>query len=150
VFFVNKKEKGLESISREFLKGKKKENDFLLLLLLLLLFTGLSVAPVLFFPYFSFKICFTRKILRFLDLLMQGFVYFIDKKLIVVVEIFPFPKAKRRVHTKKRRRRKKNNIKGARPVKSCFFSSLFFFITSPLFFLFQDKKKHARFLSSLF
>jgi hypothetical protein len=134
----------LESISREFLKGKKKEKDFLLLLLFLL-FTGLSVAPVLFFPFFSFKICFTRKILRFLDLLMQGFVYFID-----VVEIFPFPKAKRRVHTKKRRRRKKNNIKGARPVKSCFFFITLFFHHLSTLFSFSGQKKHARFLSSLF
>jgi len=63
VFFVNKKEKGLESISREFLKGKKKENDFLLLLLFLL-FTGLYyllVAPVLFFPFFSFKFALLGK-----------------------------------------------------------------------------------------
>ena len=140
VFFVNKKEKGLESISREFLKGKKKENDFLLLLLLLLLFTGLSVAPVLFFPYFSFKICFTRKILRFLDLLMQGFVYFIDKKLIVVVEIFPFPKAKRRVHTKKRRRRKKITSKARDRSSLAVFHHSFF--SSPLhsFFFFRTKK----------
>ena len=132
----------MESISREFLKGKKKENDFLLLLLFLLfcwtlLFTGRTCAL---FSFFFFQICFTRKILRFLDLLMQGFVYFIDKKLIVMLRFSHSRRPNGGCIQKKDGGEKKITSKARDRSSLAFFHHSFF--SSPLhsFFFFRTKK----------
>lgn len=64
--------------------------------------TSFSLVMFLFFVQNKTILHFSRMIQSFLGVLMQGFVYFMDKRLIVVVKIFvvfPSSKAKRRAHT---------------------------------------------------